>query len=116
MAATARQRTEALVRNILSPPDPIHPQKKAKGPTLVNLATGQLATELPDTWVVIRQQGGWFVNVVPDPANDLQAPWAQYLEFEQKYYIHHPLVSEVVCIALWRALSCPKAHNGPYRN
>jgi len=92
MAASARARGEVEVRAFLVPNDTLDPSKKVKEPPLIDLQTGKLG-KLPPRWQGLKQRGGWFGDLVDDPANDMDAAWEQYIMFEQKFYINHPLVS-----------------------
>jgi hypothetical protein len=91
---TARDQAERIVRDVLSPPDPLKPGKKLKQPHLINLTTGALTQALPKALQQIKANGGWYGPVCNDPRTNLSADIKEYIMFDQRIFINHPLVSQ----------------------
>lgn len=101
-ARSARERAEQLVREFLSPPDPLKPGKKLIQIQLVDIGTGKQLKPLPSRWQQIKDGGGWFGKLVADPANNINASMEDYILYEQDIFINHPVVSMVLCV-LWHS-------------
>ncbi len=94
---TARDRAEQAVRDVLSPPDPLKPGKKLPQQKLIDLSTGQLTGVLPEPLQQIKARGGWFGRIGKDPATNLSASVDDYILYDQRIFVNHPLVS--CCLA-----------------
>lgn len=90
---TAREKAENIVRNVLSPPDPARPGKKLHQSPLINLKTGRLTGPLSKALQQIKDNGGWWGPCCQDPATTLTSSIDDYILYDQRIYINHPLVS-----------------------